>query len=201
MEGKFQRRQSSVTEPSDIRSFETVEQLERWLKTNHAAKTQLWIRMYKKGSGIKTINWDDCVRAGLAWGWIDGIRKSLDKVSFVQRMTPRRAKSSWSKKNCEHAERLIADGLMQPSGLAHVEAARADGRWEKAYAGSAEMEIPADFLKALRKNVAAKKVYATLNRRNLYAIYQRLHTAKKVETRQKRIKTIIEQLAQGKSFH
>lgn len=188
-------------EPNDVRTFKTVEQLEKWLRTNHDKKSELWIRMYKKGSGVKTINWDDCVRAGLAWGWIDGIRKTYDEVSFVQRMTPRRPKSIWSKKNCEHAERLIAEGLMQPSGLAHIESARLDGRWEQAYAGSSEMEIPDDFLKALKKNAAAKRFYATLNRSNLYAIYHRLHTAKKPETRLKRIENIIVQLALGKPFH
>jgi len=141
------------------------------------------------------------VVAAIAWGWIDGQRKSLDEVSFLQRLTPRRPKSNWSKKNSEHAERLIAEGKMQPVGLAHVEAARLDGRWEQAYAGSADMVIPEDFLAELQKNPAANGFFAGLNRQNLYAIYHRLHTAKRVETRNKRITAIIEQLTLGKVFH
>lgn len=116
-------------------------------------------------------------------------------------MTPRRPKSVWSKKNCEHVERLIAEGRMQPSGLAHVESAKKDGRWDQAYAGSADMVIPDDFLKALKKSAAAKKTYATLNRANLYAIYHRLHTAKTPQTRASRIATMIDTLARGERFH
>ena len=110
-------------------------------------------------------------------------------------------KSNWSKKNCEHAERLIAEGRMQPSGLAHVEAARQDGRWERAYSGSSEMVIPADFLEALQKNPAARAFFETLDRRNLFAIYLRLQTAKRLETRTKRIATLIADLACGKAIH
>lgn len=186
---------------SDARSFATVATLEAWLQANHATQRELWIRVFKKDSGTLSVDWQDCVVAALAWGWIDGQRKALDDVSFLQRLTPRRPRSSWSKKNCEHAERLIAEGRMQPSGLAQVQAARRDGRWEQAYAGSSEMVIPDDFLKELAKNSVAKTIFATLNRRNLFAIYHRLQTAKRVETRQKRIASIIAQLAQGKSFH
>jgi uncharacterized protein YdeI (YjbR/CyaY-like superfamily) len=131
-------------------------------------------------------------------GWIDGQRKAIDEVSFMQRLTPRRPRSSWSKKNCALAESLIADGRMHAPGLAQVEAARRDGRWERAYAGSAEMTIPDDFLAALKENVAAKIFYATLDRRNLFAIYHRVHSAKKPETRTKRIHVIVDQLARGK---
>lgn len=183
------------------RAFETTEKLEAWLRANHATEKELWVRMYKKGSGTPSVDWNDCVIAALCWGWIDGQRKSLDEVSFLQRLTPRRPKSSWSKKNCEHVERLINEGRMQPAGLTHVEAARADGRWDKAYAGSAAMVIPDDFLDALKKNAAAKKFFATLDRRNLFAIYHRVETAKRLETRTKRITAIIAQLASGKAFH
>jgi uncharacterized protein YdeI (YjbR/CyaY-like superfamily) len=117
-------------------AFETPEQLERWLQSNHASEQVLWIRIFKKASGTATVTWDDCVVAALAWGWIDGQRKSLDDVSFLQRMTPRRPKSNWSRRNTEHVERLIASGRMQPAGLAHVEAARQDGRWDKARTNS-----------------------------------------------------------------
>lgn len=185
----------------ESRSFETADQLARWLKANHASERELWVRIFKKGSGRPSVTWDDCVVVAIAWGWIDGQRKSLDEVSYLQRLTPRRPKSNWSKKNCEHAERLIAEGRMQPAGLAHVEAARADGRWEQAYAGSSAMVIPDDFLAALQKNRAAKRFFATLDRKNLFAIYHRLHTAKRPETRARRIETIIAQLARGEAFH
>jgi uncharacterized protein YdeI (YjbR/CyaY-like superfamily) len=182
-------------------AFKTPRDLELWLKENHATETELWVRVYKKGSGTPSVDWNDMVVAGLCWGWIDGQRKALDEVSFVQRMTPRRARSSWSKRNCAHAERLIAEGRMQPAGLTHVEAARRDGRWESAYAGSSEMVIPDDFLAALKKSAAAKKMFATLNRQNLFAIYHRLHTANRPETRTKRIAAMVAQLASGKPFH
>ena len=189
---------ADLTEP---RAFATPAALNKWLKANHATERELWVRIFKKDSGTPSVTWNDCVIAALTWGWIDGHRKSLDDVSFLQRLTPRRPKSNWSTKNREHAEKLIADGLMQPAGLAHAEAARADGRWEQAYTGSAQMVIPDDFLAALKKNPAAKKFYATLNRANLYSIYHRVQTAKRPETRVRRIEAIVAQLAIGKAFH
>ncbi len=182
-------------------SFATPRDLEAWLAVNHARATELWIRMFKKASGVPSVAWEDCVVAMLAWGWIDGQRKALDEASFIQRFTPRRARSTWSQKNRVHAERLIADGRMQPAGLAQVEAARADGRWDQAYAGSAEMVIPDDFVAAVTKNRAAAKVFAALDRRNLFTIYHRLHTAKRPETRARRIAAMIAQLARGERFH
>lgn len=185
----------------DAHAFETAAQLEHWLQANHATENELWVRVFKKQSGTPSVTWDDCVLAALAWGWIDGQRRSLDEVSFLQRLTPRRARSGWSKRNCEHAERLIAAGKMQPSGLAQVDAARRDGRWESAYAGSSEMVIPADFLDALKENPAAQAFYETLDRRNLFVIYHRLHTAKRPETRAKRIAAMLAQLARAEAFH
>lgn len=186
---------------AEARSFATAEKLEDWLRGSHATERELWVRIFKKDSGTASVTWNDCVVAALAWGWIDGQRKALDAVSFLQRLTPRRPRSNWSKKNCEHAERLIAQGRMQPPGLAQVQAARADGRWERAYAGSAEMVVPDDFLKELQDNPAARQFYATLDRRNLFVIYHRLQTAKRAETRKKRIADMITQLAGGKPFH
>lgn len=182
-------------------AFPTLRHLETWLSKNHATHTELWVRVYKKGSGTPSVTWEDCVVAAIAWGWIDGLRRALDDESYLQRLTPRRAKSGWSQKNRAHAERLIAEGRMQPSGLVHVEAARKDGRWEQAYAGSATMVIPDDFLDALKKVPQAKQLFDTLDRRNLFAIYHRLQSAKRPETRHKRIHAMIEQLANGKTFH
>ncbi len=187
--------------PAKGLAFETQKLLEKWLKTNHATESEVWVRIFKKETGKPSVTWNDCVVAALTWGWIDGQKKSLDESSFLQRLTPRRAKSNWSKRNCEHAERLIAEGLMQPAGLAHVEAARADGRWGRAYSGSASMVIPEDFLEALEKSPAAKRFFATLNRANLFTIYHRLHSAKRAETRQKRIADMLARLARGEAFH
>jgi len=181
--------------PSDYHAFATPEDLSAWLSTHHATASELWVRMYKKGSGTPSVTWEDCVVAALAWGWIDGQKQALDDVSFLQRLTPRRAGANWSKKNCEHAERLIAEGRMQPSGLKHVEAAKADGRWDKAYAGSSDMVMPEDFLAELAKNGEAQAFYETLGRTSRFSIYHRLHTAKRPETRQKRMGDILTKLA------
>lgn len=182
------------------RVFEKPYQLEEWLKLNHAAQREIWVRIFKKNSGTLTVTWNDCVVAAIAWGWIDGQRKSLDEVSFLQRLTPRRRKSAWSKRNCEHAERLIAEGRMQLPGLAHVQAARQDGRWEQAYCGSADMVIPGDFLEALQRTPAAEQFFAALDRRNLYVIYHRIQTAKRLKTRKKRIADMVSQLERGDAF-
>jgi uncharacterized protein YdeI (YjbR/CyaY-like superfamily) len=182
-------------------SFETAQQLETWLSAHHAVRNELWVRVFKKDSGTASITWNDCVLAALTWGWIDGQRKTLDEVSFLQRLTPRRPKSAWSTRNCEHAERLIAEGSMQPPGLAHVQAAREDGRWAQAYSGSASMVIPEDFLEELHRHPAAAQVFATLNRRNLYVIYHRIQTARRAETRRKRIVEMVAQLERGEPFH
>lgn len=180
------------------RSFKSPEQLDAWLKSNHATKRELWVRIFKKDSGTPSVTWQDCVVVCLAWGWIDSAKRPLDEASFLQRLTPRRPRSNWSKKNREHAERLINEGRMQPSGMVHVEAARADGRWEQAYAGSAEMELPDDFLRALDENPAAKKFFATLMRRDVYSIYHRLHTAKRPDTRARRMASILASLTEGR---
>ena len=178
-------------------TFESSAQLHAWLQANHARETELWVRIYKKGSGTPSVTWDDCVLACIAWGWIDGQRKSLDDTAFLQRLTPRRARSGWSQKNVQHAERLIAEGLMQAPGLAQVEAARADGRWATAYAGSATMVMPEDFLAALQQDPAAQAFYATLKRQQLFTIYYRLTSAKRAETREKRMVEILAKLGRG----
>lgn len=180
-------------------AFETPEQLHAWLQANHASETELWVRIFKKATGQPSVTWDDCVVAAIAWGWIDGIRKSLDGTSFLQRLTPRRARSNWSQKNVQHAERLIAQGRMQAAGLVHVEAARSDGRWATAYAGSATMVMPEDFLAALQQDPVAHAFYATLKRQSQFTIYHRLHSAKRSDTRQKRMAELLAKLARGES--
>jgi uncharacterized protein YdeI (YjbR/CyaY-like superfamily) len=191
----------TVAVPTEPHEFKNPAALEKWFSRHHSEAPELWVRMFKKGSGHASVDWNEVVQVSLAWGWIDGIRKTFDEISFVQRLTPRRAKSVWSKKNCAHVERLIADGLMQPSGLVHVEAAKKDGRWEKAYSASSDMEIPPDFMAALEKNEQAKRFFSTLNRQNLYAIYHRLQTARRPDTRERRLAAMIAQLARGEKFH
>nr|WP_315494418.1 YdeI/OmpD-associated family protein [uncultured Rhodoferax sp.] len=180
-------------------TFEAPEYLHAWLQANHASETELWVRIYKKGTGLPSVTWDDCVVACIAWGWIDGVRNALDDTSFLQRLTPRRARSNWSQKNVQHAERLIEQGRMQAAGLAQVEAARSDGRWATAYAGSATMVIPEDFLAALQQDPAAQAFYATLKRQHLFTIYHRLHSAKRTETREKRMAEMLAKLGRGES--
>ncbi len=180
-------------------AFETAEPLHAWLRENHANETELWVRIFKKATGQSSVTWADCVVTAIAWGWIDGVRNSLDDTSYLQRLTPRRARSNWSQKNVQHAERLIAEGHMQAAGLAQVEAARLDGRWDTAYAGSATMVIPEDFLAALQQDAAAQAFYVTLKRQSQFAIYYRLHSAKRPETRQKRRAELLAKLARGES--
>lgn len=180
------------------RVFVTPKELDAWLEVNHAKERELWVRIFKKGSSTPSVTWQDCVVTCLMWGWIDGVKRSFDDESFLQRITPRRPKSGWSKKNCEHVERLIIEGRMKPSGLVHVEAARADGRWEQAYAGSAEMELPGDFLRALDEAPTAKAFFATLKRAEIYSIYHHLQTAKRPETRARRLAAILSSLSEGR---
>ncbi|WP_031237559.1 YdeI/OmpD-associated family protein [Asticcacaulis sp. AC460] len=181
-------------------AFETPDHLYEWLRANHATATELWVRMYKKASGTPSVNWEDCVVTALAWGWIDGVRRPLDEVSFIQRLSPRRAKSSWSQKNRDHVDRLIAEGRMQPSGLEHVEAAKADGRWDAAYAPASQMVLPEDFLDRLRENPPAQTYFDTLSRSAIFTIYFRLHSAKRPETRAKRLDDILERLSRGETW-
>jgi uncharacterized protein YdeI (YjbR/CyaY-like superfamily) len=180
-------------------TFETPEQLHAWLRVNHASETELWVRIFKKATGQPTVTWDDCVVAAICWGWIDGVRNALDDTSFLQRLTPRRARSNWSQKNVQHAERLIEQGRMQAAGIAQVEAARSDGRWASAYAGSATMVIPEDFLAALQQDPAAHAFYATLKCQQLFTIYYRLTSAKRPETREKRMAELLAKLGRGES--
>lgn len=183
-----------------IREFENQTAFGKWLGQHHTKENEIWLKIYKKSSDIASINWEEAVIEAIAWGWIDGLKKSNDDNSWFQRLTPRKPKSGWSKRNCGHAEKLIADGKMQKTGLLAVEKAKADGRWDAAYSGSAEMEFPDDFLKAVSKNTEAKKTFNGLNRTNLFSIYLHLTTAKKQETRQKRMTKMIEMLSRGETF-
>jgi uncharacterized protein YdeI (YjbR/CyaY-like superfamily) len=183
------------------KSFENSQALGEWMCENHASAKELWVRIYKSASGKPSVTWADCVVEAIRYGWIDGQKKALDDSSFLQRLSPRRPGSNWSSKNREYAKKLMEEGRMAPAGLAHVEAAQKNGRWEKAYAGSADMEIPEDFLAALNTLPKAKKFFATLNRQNLFSIYYRLHSAKRPETRAKRMAQILSMLENETKLH
>jgi uncharacterized protein YdeI (YjbR/CyaY-like superfamily) len=187
--------------PVTTRAFEDPQAFGQWLATHHQSESELWLKIYKKASGKKSITWNEAVIEALCWGWIDGVKKSLDAEAYLQRFTPRRPRSLWSRRNREHVEKLIATGRMQTAGMEQVKAAQTDGRWEKAYAPASEMEIPADFLAALETRPKAKAFFETLNRQNHFAIYYRLHTAKRPETRQKRFDQCLEMLDQHQAFH
>lgn len=186
---------------SRIHAFEDSAAFWAWLEANHASEPELWLKIFKKASGAKTINWEEAVIEALCWGWIDGVKKSLDDEAYLQRFTPRRQGSNWSQRNREHVERLMAAGRMQEVGLVHVRAAQADGRWEAAYAPASEMTMPPDFLALLEQRPAAKAFFQTLNRQNQYAIGYRLQTAKKPATRQKWVEKILEMLDKGEKFY
>lgn len=182
-------------------AFRDAPSLGAWLAQHHQSARELWVLIYKTGSGTPSVTWTDCVIEAIRYGWIDGQKLPLDEASFLQRLSPRKPTSNWSAKNRMHAEKLVAEGRMSPAGLAHVEAAKADGRWESAYAGSGQMVIPQDFLDALETMPAAKAFYATLDRKNLYSIYYRLQTAKRPETRARRLAQMLAQLDSGERFH
>lgn len=179
--------------PLKIMSFETPGDLDEWLRVNHAIESELWVKIFKKNSGIRSVSWNDVVVEVLCWGWIDGVKKSLDDQSYLQRITPRSARSIWSKRNTEHVERLISEGRMKESGFVHVRAAKADGRWENAYVVS-QMEVPADFLAALEGQPRVKLFFDTLNKSSRDVIAYGLTSAKKPETRQRRFEKFLDML-------
>jgi uncharacterized protein YdeI (YjbR/CyaY-like superfamily) len=184
-----------------IIEFKTTKTFETWLLKNHENSNGLWLKIFKKDSGKKTISYAEALDVALCYGWIDGQKQAYDEQAWVQKFCPRRAKSIWSKINIGHVERLINEGRMRPKGLVTVEKAKEDGCWEKAYDSPSKMTIPEDFLKELSKNKKAETFFMRLNKTNLYSIGFRLQTAKKQETREKRMKEIIEMLTKGEKFH
>jgi uncharacterized protein YdeI (YjbR/CyaY-like superfamily) len=181
--------------------FETSDAFETWIEKNHAISTGIWMKIFKKDSGHKTISYAEALDVALCYGWIDGQKKSFDELAWLQKFCPRTAKSIWSKVNIGHVERLTNNAKMQPAGLLAVEKAKADGRWDRAYDSPSKMTIPEDFLKEISKNKKAEAFFKTLNKTNLFSIGFRLQTAKKQETREKRMKEIIEKLEKGEKFH
>jgi uncharacterized protein YdeI (YjbR/CyaY-like superfamily) len=192
-----------VTEPTDLPVLPFADQaaLEAWLEAEHARAPGLYVKIAKKGTGIPSVNWEQMVEVLLCFGWIDGRANRLDDRFYLQRITPRRAKSVWSAKNVATVERLIAEGRMRPAGLAVVEAAKADGRWDRAYGGPATITVPDDLAAALDAEPSARAAFDALDGQNRYAVLWRVHTAASPATRAKRIASLVEMLAKGERIH
>ncbi len=184
-----------------IISFETQQDWERWLTEHHTIIDGIWLKIAKKDAGILSVNYAEALESALCYGWIDGQKASFDDTYWLQKFTPRRTKSIWSKVNCNKAMALIAEGKMQPAGIRQVELAKADGRWESAYESQSKIAIPDDFQKELDNNPKAKEFITTLNSVNRYAILFRIQTAKKPETRSARINKFIEMLSNNQKIY
>ena len=187
--------------PLEVVAFDSAKQWERWLAKNHASSEGVWLRIFKKDAGEKTVTYDEALDEALCYGWIDGQKKSHDERSWLQKFTPRRGKSLWSQRNKAHVARLIAAKKMRPAGLREVASAKKDGRWDAAYDPASSAQVPKDFLAVLAKDKKAKAFFDTLNKTNRYSIIWRLQTAKKPETRTRRMNEILSMLAAGKKFH
>ena len=174
---------------------------EEWLEDKHAVSEGVWIKMAKRDAGIERVRYPEVLETALCFGWIDGRREALDERYFLQRFTPRRSRSKWSRINREKAERLIADGRMRPAGFAEVERARADGRWEAAYEGQKTSTVPDDLQRELDAHPKAKAFFAELNSQNRYAILYRLQDAKKPETRARRLAKFVAMLEAGERIY
>ena len=172
-----------------------------WLARQHDKSTGVWLKLAKKGSEIPSVMYDEALEVALCYGWIDGQKKGFDDKYWLQKFTPRGAKSTWSKINTEKAERLIKSGEMKPAGLKAIEAAKQDGRWEAAYESQKNISVPDDFQVELDQNPKANAFFATLNSVNRYAILFRIHNVKKAETRIKRIQQFVEMLERGEKLY
>lgn len=183
------------------RAFRSAGAFRTWLHREHARSSGLWLKLAKKGTGRATVTYSEALEVALCYGWIDGQRAAYDETWFLQRFTPRRARSPWSLTNRDTASRLVDAGLMQPAGLAQIEGAKADGRWDAAYAGSRSIEVPADFQAALDADPVARERFASINRTNRFAILYRIHDAKRPETRAARIEKFVAMLAAGETSY
>ena len=190
-----------VTRDTTIKSFCSSAVFRKWLARNHRLAGGIWLQIFKKDAATASITYAEALDEALCFGWIDGQKKTHDEISWLQKFTPRRPRSGWSKINTQHVERLTSAGRMKPSGAAEVDAAKKDGRWEAAYDSPSNAALPDDFLTALGKDPKAKAFFDTLNKANRYAVAYRLQTAKKPETRQRRMEMILEMLSRGEAFH
>lgn len=181
--------------------FASPRALERWLEREGASSDGVWLKIAKKDSGVKSVSYGEALEVALCFGWIDSQKRAFDEECFLQRFTPRRPRGRWSRINREKAEGLIESGRMRPAGMAEVEAAKADGRWDVAYEGQRTAEVPADLQRELDARPAAGKFFAALDSTNRYAIVYRLGEAKRPETRERRLKKFVEMLERGEKIH
>ena len=192
-----------IPNPKKIKAFPTEMAFETWLRANHDRETEIWLKIHKKETGLRTVTHAQAVDVALCWGWIDGIRKGFDERSFLQRFMPRRAKSIWSQVNREHIARLTADGRMTPHGQRHVDAAKTDGRWDAAYApirSASEATLPDDLRAAIQANARARKTFKTLGRVNLFALAFRTNNMKTPAGRAKKIAELVAMLSRGETI-
>ena len=195
--------QLTESQKSDLQivSFNSPTDFDNWLELNRINTKGIWVRFFRKNSGITSITYDEALDVALCYGWIDGQVKKHDENSYLQKFTPRRPKSMWSKRNVDHITRLETECRMKPSGMIEVEKAKKDGRWERAYDSPGKMVVPVDFIELLSKNKKAFDFFESLNKTNKYSIGWRLQTAKNPETREKRIMEIINMMNKGEKFH
>lgn len=184
------------TDSLEIIGFESAEEFERWLTENHDSSPGIWLKLRKKAPGVVALDYPQALESAICFGWIDGQKRGLDDSFWLQRFTPRKARSKWSKINRDKATALTEQGRMRPPGLAEVERARADGRWEAAYESWGSAQVPEDLAQALAANPAAAEFFATLDSQNRYAVLYRIHDAKRPETRARRIEKFVAMLAE-----
>ncbi len=192
-----------IPSPKSIRSFRDAAAFEAWLSKNHDSETELWLKVHKKDSGLPSVNCGQALEVALCWGWIDGLRKSLDEKSFLQRYSPRQKKSIWSQINRDHVARLVGASRMTPAGQRQVDAAKADGRWDAAYApirSASSASLPTDLRKAILADPRAVKTFRTLGRMNHFALAFRTNNMKTPAGRAKKIAALVEMLARGETI-
>ena len=188
-------------DPAKVHTFENAAAFHRWLSVHHREEDEVWIRIFKVGSGLKSITPKEAIDVCLCWGWIDAVRKRFDDESYLQRYTRRRARSIWSQINVDNVTRLIAEGRMTEHGLEEVEAAKADGRWDRAYGSGKNMAIPADLQAAIDAEPKAKKMLSRLSAQNRFALAFRVHHTKTVAGRKKKIAAFVDMLKRGATIH
>jgi uncharacterized protein YdeI (YjbR/CyaY-like superfamily) len=192
-----------IPNPKKIKSFKTEAAFESWLSANHARETEIWLKVHKKGSGLASVTCAQALDVALCWGWIDGIRKAFDERSFLQRYSPRQARSIWSQINRDNVARLTAAGRMTSHGQRQIDAARADGRWDAAYApmrSATAATIPGDLRAAIDANPRARKTFATLGRQNLFSLTFRTNNMKTPAGRARKIASLVAMLARGETI-
>jgi uncharacterized protein YdeI (YjbR/CyaY-like superfamily) len=188
-------------DPTRVHEFKDAASFYKWLSKNHDKEDEVWIKIHKLSSGRPSITPKEAIDVVLCWGWIDAIRKGFDDESYLQRYTRRGKKSTWSKINVDNVARLIEEGRMTAHGLREVEAAKADGRWDRAYGGSKQMTIPPDLEAAVAKEPKAQETLARLNAQNRFALAFRLHNMKTAAGRQKKIEAFVEMLKRGEAIY